>query len=327
MKDFVFLGNLSVNLFFQLKSPQSSNLRIEEFVEGEKYASQGQFERYLDFISHIGRKVWQCDGGPEASLAAALARAGFSIGFLGKLGKDKFADFLIHSLEGVDTSRVRKEGFTGVRLVLHREDSEESSLIFPNANESLRLEEIDLAYLNDTRFFYTAPFMTSPSLETQKQLMDRIAPSVRVTLRIGEESADMGVDALSPLISKSHVTFVDERELGILTGRDYREGSRELLAHGTKNVVCRIESEGWHTASLEADFLVRTSKVPESKDAGGTVFMLGFLTGMLLNKPLDECTAIGAELESRSQSENARNLADNELLEIILSERENLSAS
>lgn len=302
-------------------------MQIEEFVEGEKYASQGQFERYLDFISHIGRKVWQCDGGPEASLAAALARAGFNIGFLGKLGKDKFADFLIHGLKGVDTSHVRKEGFTGVRLVLHREDSEESSLVFPNANESLRLEEIDLAYLNDTRFFHTAPFMNSLSFETQKQLLERIAPSVKLTLRIGGESAVTGVDTLSPLISKSYVTFVDERELRILTGKDCREGSRELLERGTKNVVCRVEDEGWHTASGEADFLVRTSKVPESKDAGGTVFMLGFLTGMLLNKPLNECTAIGAELESRCQSENARNLADNELLEIILSERENPSAS
>jgi sugar/nucleoside kinase (ribokinase family) len=96
MKDVIGLGCLSVNLFFQIKNPEISDLKIEEFDKpGEMYRSSEDFQHYLDFVTRIGRKVWQHGGEEEANVVSILAKMGFDVGFVGKVGEDKFGEFLI----------------------------------------------------------------------------------------------------------------------------------------------------------------------------------------------------------------------------------------
>jgi len=86
MKDIVGLGSLSVSLCFQIKSPEIFDLKIQEFDrKGERYGSSKDFQHYLDFVSRIGRKVWQRGGGAVLrSRQAGAARTRDSAHGLGR---------------------------------------------------------------------------------------------------------------------------------------------------------------------------------------------------------------------------------------------------
>ncbi|NIT03563.1 sugar kinase, partial [Candidatus Saccharibacteria bacterium] len=49
-------------------------------------------------------------GGQAANTVYAMAKMGFSAGLVGKVGEDPNGDFLIRTMESVDTSRVIKSG-------------------------------------------------------------------------------------------------------------------------------------------------------------------------------------------------------------------------
>ncbi len=76
MKDVIGFGCLNVNLTFQIKNPEIVDSRIREFgIEGETYGGAEDFEHYLDFVSHMGRRVWQSGGGKEARVVWSMAHA------------------------------------------------------------------------------------------------------------------------------------------------------------------------------------------------------------------------------------------------------------
>jgi len=323
MKDVIGFGSLSVSLFFQIRNPQSLDLKIEEFdKEGEKYSSPEHFRDYLNFVSHIGRKVWQHSGEEEANVILELANMGFDCGFVGKVGQDKFGDFLIENLKGVDTSRVNKEGFTGVSLVLVPEKGAKSSLVFPNSNNYLRFEELDLAYLNNAKFLHMGSFGGGVSFETQKRLAEEIAPSVAISFSIGKQNALRGLQSILPLIRRSLITFLNDQELTLLTGKEYKAGVKELLDYGTTIVGCQVENKGWYVASRQEDFFASTPPNDEDESNAAHLFIAGVLAGLLLAKPLEKCVAVASKLVARRNLPGGRNFPDKEFLDLIMSERE-----
>lgn len=328
MKDVIGFGSLSISLFFEIKNPKILDLRTEEFEEGgESFGDAEDFQHYLDFVSHIGRKVWRQDGGEEASVALALAKMGFDIGFLGKVGKDKFGDFLIEMLDGVDTSQIIKGGFTGVSLVLMPEQGRESSLIFLNANNSLAPEEVDLTYLNNSRFLHMGSFRGDVSYETQKQVVREISPSVKLSFQVDKSDVLRGLQKVLPFIARSYVVFLDNHELQSLTNKDHETGAKELLDYGAANIACQMGDGAWYVASQKETLVMPASKKLdfEKKSHAKSFFVAGFLASLLLAKPLDESVAIATEIVTRLSSDfYKKSLPDKELLDMVLLERQSL---
>ncbi len=328
MKDIICLGSLSISLFFQIKNPENFNLGIVEFEKnGKKCGSSEHFQSYLNFVSHIGRKVWQRSGEEEANIALALARMGFNVGFMGKVGEDKFGDFLIESLVDLDTSRIKKGGFTGVRMVLLTAGESESRLVFRNANDSFTYEDADIPYLNKTPFLHMSPFIGDISLETQKRVVEEINSSVKISLRIGRDNANQELHRIIPLINKSYILFLDNYELKSLNVKEYPQGIKELLDYGPKNIVCKVENKGWHIASKDEDFFIPIQKKRDHMERSNSIdfFLVGFLASSLIEKSLYECALIAAELETRYSSVHMqKSFPDKELLDMILIEKRGL---
>ncbi len=324
-KDVIGFGALNVDLIYQVKSPQLLGEEEQKFRPGrEIYGSYQEFETSLALFNRVGEKVWQSGGGQAANTIYALAKMGFEVGFVGKVGRDKFGQFLIESLEGIDVSRVRKDKFSGVCLVLLDEKGERSNLVFPNANDFLTFNEIDLFYLEKTEFLHLSSFVGEISFRTQKSVAEILSSKVKISFDLGELYARKGIKALKPLIERSYIFFATDQEISILTGRNYLEGAKEILSLGPEIVVCKKGEEGSHIFSQSENFLMPSESVEVvDKTGAGDVYAAGFLAGLLLKKSLHDCAFLATKAAALSISGYGReNYPDHNFLEIVLAQIE-----
>ncbi|MHA6513156.1 ribokinase [Tessaracoccus sp. Z1128] len=99
----------------------------------------------------LGGDLHLFPGGKGANQAAAAARCGASVTFLGALGRDSNADLLLSALggAGVDTSHVmRADVPTGCALIQITPDGENSIVVSPGANSLMDIPAADA--LRDT---------------------------------------------------------------------------------------------------------------------------------------------------------------------------------
>ena len=90
----------------------------------------------------------QIPGGKGANQAVAAARLGAQVCFVGKVGRDAYADAALAELQraGVDLTRVgRADGTaTGIALITVDATGENEIVVAPGANAELRPEDLDL---------------------------------------------------------------------------------------------------------------------------------------------------------------------------------------
>src|SRR3712207_967345 len=88
-------------------------------------------------------------GGKGANQAAAAARLGASVTFLGRVGDDEFGEPLVQALgeKGIDTSLVKQVSgeSTGTAFITVTPDGENAITVAPGANRRLTVEDVDAA--------------------------------------------------------------------------------------------------------------------------------------------------------------------------------------
>ena len=114
----------------------SLNFDLVAYVE--RLAAPGETLPGLEFESH--------PGGKGANQAAAVARLGYPVYMMGRVGSDAFGAELRNSLEraGVDTTYIStSSGSSGVALIAVSSDGEDSIIVVPGANALFGPEDLD----------------------------------------------------------------------------------------------------------------------------------------------------------------------------------------
>lgn len=96
----------------------------------------------------LGATFRTVPGGKGANQAIAAARAGGRVAFVGAVGSDAFADDLSASLSdaGVDIAGLRAApGPSGIAAIAVDSHGENTIIVIPGANDTVRLDDTDLA--------------------------------------------------------------------------------------------------------------------------------------------------------------------------------------
>jgi len=149
--DVIGLGALNLDLIYET---DCSFLGIE--YGRERQGRDGEEESLLHILKKKGKLKAKSGGGSAANTIYALARMGFSCGYVGKVGKDKRGNSLLKGLKkaGVDTKEIKRDEQSGLCLILLDEVGERTIFVFPNANDELSYSEIDINYLNKAKFLH-----------------------------------------------------------------------------------------------------------------------------------------------------------------------------
>lgn len=331
MKDVVGFGALNVDLFFKVADsrPILESLHTQErcakggFILDEARSSVS-LEELLNMLEKEGELMARGGGGSAANTVYALAKMGFSTGYVGRVGSDAEGEFLLHEFEtvGVDTRGVtRGSGKTGQCVAMVDREGERKLLIFPNENEKLTLRELSEVVLHDAQLVHLTSLTGSNSLEAQRSAVEALPEGVKMSFDPGEIYAKQGIQILQPFIKRSYVIFASKSEVEILTGEDYEEGVRKLKDR-VEGVVCKLGKAGTDVFWKDESFHMPSLPVESLDTTGaGDVYAAGFIAGLILDQPIRRCAWMGTKLACQSIVAYGRgNYPDRKDLEKALNE-------
>jgi ribokinase len=242
-------------------------------------------------------------GGKGANQAVAVARLGYPVRLIGRLGNDAFGVELRTHLQnaGVDIAGVStSDGVSGVAVVVVSERGDNSILVSPGANAKVTPEDLD-ANISILRSAGMVLTQLEIPLETVEYLT-RICARENVPLVLDPAPAK----DLPPDMTKNIAWFTpNQTEAAFYLGDRHSESSppspaemaEMFLSNGYRGVVLKMGANGTYLGSQDGiGSLVPAFSVNAiDTTAAGDAFNAGFATALMLgSSPLDSATFAAA---------------------------------
>lgn len=255
-------------------------------------------------------------GGSPANIAVGLARLGKKVGFIGKVSKDRFGEFIINYFkkEGIDTSQVYKAqngeslGLTFTEIL---SPTESSILMYRNdiADLSLEVTEIDEEYIKNVKAIVISgtALAKSPSREAVLKALEYAKKHNTVVIFDIDYRAYtwLNKDDIAvyySIVGKSSDLIIGSREeFDLMQGLIAQESSDEetaerWLSYGNKIVVIKHGKDG--STAYTADgkkYNIKPFPVKLLKSfGGGDAYASAFIYGLLEGWELIDCLEFGS---------------------------------
>ncbi len=260
----------------------------------------------IDSLPVIGKEIMAGSmsvtlGSSSAIFASNLSSLGCRVAFIGKIGKDNFAEVVLSSLEdkNVDTSRIiRSESLsTGATIVLNY-DQDRANVTYPGAMNELRLEDIDLEFLSSARHMHFANCFMQPGIRKDLPALFRKAKELGLTTSLDtqwdpEEKWDLPLKELLPDVD---IFLPNMAEFKFLSKSSTVEEGIEKLKHYAHYIIIKNGSEGalgWNGRKLVVQPAFNNDRVVDCIGAGDS-FDAGFIRDFVQNFPMEKCLETGA---------------------------------
>ena len=250
-------------------------------------------------------------GGAESNCAIGLARLGYSVAWVSRLGCDPFGARVLKTIrgEGVDVSRVQMCDSAPTGLMFKEPGPGNTTRVFyyrrQSAAAALRSEQFDS--LSAKYLFVTGitPALSDSNRELTFELVERfrtagtkVAFDPNMRFRLWSASAARIV--FLELARKCDILIPSLAEAEIMTGLKEVEGEsmlNALVSLGPPQVVLKAGDKGaWYADGAERGFCP-CHPVPEIDPVGaGDAFCAGLLSGLLDGQPFRGAVARGAAL-------------------------------
>ena len=241
-------------------------------------------------------------GGSAANTIIALAKLEIPSGFIGIVAGDAFGQLLISEFKRkkVDTSKIilqkAESLLTSSGQVEAYVDKKGRRQLFikPGVNNLLKFSDVDIDYLNKAEITHFSSFVGDKQLEIQIKTVAKLSKEVKISFSPGSIYCERGIRSILPIIKRTHVLFLDRREIYKLTGKNFKKGCKELLRLGPHIVVVTLGRDGSYTATKNEKILTRAKRVKALDTTGaGDAFAAGFLFGLINNSNFQQCAKLG----------------------------------
>jgi len=270
-------------------------LNVDRLYRVNRIAREDEHSFITDFV--------EAPGGSAANTAVGLARLESRVGFIGKVAEDDEGKFILDDFkkEGVDVRgiAVSKKGISGIVFGYIDKEGNRALYVAPGVNDSLGFAEINSDYAGNTEFLHFTSFVGEKPFRAQKRLLEAVS-NVKVSFDPGELYARRGLEAIRPFLRRCYFFSPNENELKLLTGKEYREGSKVLLKEGAKIVAVKLGKKGCYVTDGKESHLIEPFEVEVVDTTGaGDAFCAGFLYGLIKGKDLYECGKLGNFVASK----------------------------
>ena len=269
-------------------------LNVDKFYRVSRIAREGE-ESFILSMS-------ESPGGSAANTIVGLARLDARTGFIGKVANDHEGQLLLGDFrrEGVNTDGIliAREGRSGTVSAFVDKKGERALYVHPSVNDTLTFEEINLEYTKQTEFLHLTSVDEKP-FQAQKRLIAEL-PNVKVSLDPGEIYARKGLAKLKHIIKRCFVVMPSESEVKLITGKNWREGAKQLLHEGASIVAVKLGEKGCYAIDGSQSHMIPPyeTRVVDTTGAGDA-FCAGFLYGLVKKKDLYECGRLGNFVASK----------------------------
>ncbi len=234
-----------------------------------------------------GNHFQMIPGGKGANQAVAIGRQGVSPMFIGCVGNDGFGKELFELLkkERIDTTNIRilEEESTGVASIQVDDQSRNTIVISPGANEKISPKQIDQA----SKAIERGDFLIC-QLETN---FDAVQQAIHIAHRHNTKiilNPAPFRDLPGELMQKIDFLIPNEIEASMLTGFEIKDlktaesSAKHLLNRGVKNVLLTMGRQGVVVAESDQAFHEPAYTVqPLDTTAAGDTFVGAFAVNLL----------------------------------------------
>lgn len=252
--------------------------------------------------------------GAESNVAVGLAKLGRKSGWISKLGRDEFGEFILHELrgEGVDTSRVVRTDRNPTGLMFKQFSFGDETSVFyyrkDSAASTLEVSDIDEAYIREAKILHLTgitPALSPSCRQTAEHLVSfaksngillSFDPNIRLKLWSEQEAKQV----LSGILRQSDIVLLNIREAEILLGTtDPEEIIGRLRGYGAQKIAVKLGPEGAVVADRENQYRCPQTDVPVVDNiGGGDAFNSAFLCGILEGQSTEVCGKMGSLMGS-----------------------------
>lgn len=265
----------------------------------------------LKYVNQFTKQI----GGAESNFAIALTRLGFKTGWISRLGKDSFGDYMEAFIrgEGVDVSQIKRDKNYPTGLMFkERYELGETKVYYyrhDSAASKLQPEDLNEEYISQAKYLHLTgitPALSPSCRETVYKAIEiahkhglkvTFDPNLRLKLWSKEEMRRVildictKVDIVLPGLSEGKILLDIEEPEAIID---------ELLKLGPEIVVLKTGAKGAIAATPEYKKQVPGFKVERIVDpiGAGDGFAAGLVAGLLKGYDLVEsvrlANAVGA---------------------------------
>jgi ribokinase len=251
-------------------------------------------------------------GGKGANQAVAVARLGYPVRMVGRLGSDNFGIQLRGHLEsaGVDLAGIgTSEGPSGVAVILVSSQGENSIVVAPGANANVMPEDIarNLAIIREAGMVLTqleipletVEYLSEVCVRESVPLILDPAPAAQLPNKVLEE-----VVWFTP--NETEATFYGPVNHGRSGSERPAEVADLLLSAGIRGVVLKLGSNGCYLASQAGlreyvpSFAVEAVDTTAAGDAFNGAFAVGLMLGNSPRASAEFAVAVAAVSVTRS---------------------------
>lgn len=261
----------------------------------------------IDFLPEKGKLILLDEinlntGGCAVNTGIALAKLGFKVGVIARIGKDGFGDFIISQLKkyGIDTSGIKIDDNlkTSATIVAISKDGERSFWHYQGANSNLCLDDVSEELLRRTKILHIAGTNVLSSLDGKPTgiLLEKAKKMGLIT------SLDTVWDAKGNWLKNidSSFPYLDyflpnlEEARAMTKKENPKDIAKFFIDEGVKVVAIKMGERGSYVTNGKEEYYLPIFPVEVKDTTGaGDAYVAGFLSGVLFGWDIKKCGILG----------------------------------
>lgn len=248
----------------------------------------------------LAQKMSLTLGSSSAIFASNISSLGASVAFIGKIGKDKFGEFILEELleKGLDISMIKSEDNlrTGVTVVLNVEE-DRANTTYPGAMNHLTIDDIPKEALEQYKHLHFSSYFLQPGMRQHLGELFKKAKQYQMTTSFDmqwdpEERWDLDIPAILPYVD---IFLPNEQELLFLTRKDNLEAAILFVKKYVSVLVVKRGNQGSYVCFDDKiiDLPPFLNKNVVDAIGAGDSFNAGFIYKFLRGEEITECQRFG----------------------------------
>lgn len=239
-------------------------------------------------------------GSSSAIFASNISNLGARVAFLGKIGKDKFGEVVLESLQKnkVDTSMIKidKHFGTGATVILNF-DEDRANTTYPGAMDNLTIDDISDEDLSKAKHLHFSSYFLQPGMWGNLGELFRKAKNLGLTTSFDmqwdpQETWKLDIIDVLPYVD---VFLPNEKELMFLTGKSNLDEAIDLIKKYTNVLVIKRGNKGSmvHFQDQLKDLSPFLNEQVVDAIGAGDSFNAGFIFKFINGNDITECQKYG----------------------------------
>ena len=259
----------------------------------------------LDRFPEVGKEILARQmtltlGSSAAIFASNISSLGARVAFIGKIGKDKFGEVVLESLQNndVDVSMIIQDENcgTGATIILNVEE-DRANTTYPGAMDLLTINDISEKDLSRAKHLHFSSFFLQPGMRDGVGKLFRTAQELGLTTSFDmqwdpEEEWDLAIEEILPHVN---VFLPNENELMFLSGKNDLDEAINFIQKYTDVLVIKRGNKGSlvSTGSESMDLPAFLNKNVVDAIGAGDSFNAGFIYKYILGNTIPDCQQYG----------------------------------